>query len=911
MRAAVLLAFLGTVAIPAAAVPVAQLVDLSQSQVTPAGSVTADGDAVVLTIRMDPGMGWAELRFREPLVTTGRDRFVIEARAEENTEAYLCMSQTELRGEGAASCTYEPDFLFPPTWCLSEVRTAELPANLPPAVTGLRLTFWGPYNAGREVRLFIRRLEFQTLAEVAAELRPGPATRQPRPVKTVAPRPAAQRWESLSPGGGGWYRTIAISPHDGTCFVGGDVGGVYRSRDRERSWATCNEGLANTYINCFAFHPTDARTILVGTNGGPAKSTDGGDTWRMLRGGLPALRTFAQDNPINALLVDRTDPRRVWAGVGRERDYGRLDSNTRGGRVLISDVGGEGWRSVDLPLGADTQAASVLSLTQDPQDPRVLWVAAPQGLCRSADRGETWTRLPTPDGYHFCLLALRPDDPRTMLVSYQTGPDQRGGVLRSTDGGATWQPANAGLPKDQNAWRLLADPQQPGRFILAFNSHAGLFVTEDSGTTWRAFSPGANTRWTWVFPHAIGTGLALDPRDSRRVLFCDDADIVHTLDGGQTWESVVADRVRPPTADQPATWRGRNCDILCLTGPQAIAVDPSQPRTLFAGYWDLHGWRSEDGGQSLARIVSGTTCGFDRAGAILLDPANPDVVWMSVGSNYDHQRLYQSVNGGRSFRLVGHEGSGLPPGGIFTLILDPTSPPHQRVLYAGVTEYGVYRSADGGFTWTEASAGLPADSRMIKQLALDPREPRRMYVAAGAHYHPDTRQRVKGYLAVSDDGGLHWRITKPDVEAQCLIVDPTDPRRVYAGNRNYSGLDYPNALYYSTDAGESWTAVDQEAFAAGPGRPDGDQGWRTYVSCLAADPTQPGVLYAGLTNEMYNVDQGRGVYVSRDYGKTWRPFPAAGLSCLRVGTLIVDPVNPQRLYVGTGGNGMFRWGPAP
>ncbi|NUP99326.1 MAG: hypothetical protein HUU35_05665, partial [Armatimonadetes bacterium] len=384
-----------------------------------------------------------------------------------------------------------------------------------------------------------------------------------------------------------------------------------------------------------------------------------------------------------------------------------------------------------------------------------------------------------------------------------------------------------------------------------------------------------------------------------------------TLDGGASWESVIAEAVTPATPEAAATWRGRGCDILCMGGPQAVAVDPAQPRTLLAGYWDLHTWRSDDGGRSLARVVSGTTLHFGRTGAILFDPANPDVIWLSVGHNYDRQRLYQSVNGGVTFRLVGHERSGLPPGGIFTLLLDPSSPPERRNLYAGVTEYGVFRSDDGGLSWSDSSRGLPADSRMIKQLALDPRQPRRLYLAAGAHYHRETRTRVKGYLAVSDDGGRQWRITRPEVEAQCLLVDPNDPQRLYAGNRNYSGVDYPAALYLSTDAGESWETVGQEVFAAGPGRPDGDQGWRTYVTALAADPTQPGLLYAGLTNESYNINHGRGVWFSRDYGRTWAPFDSTGLANLRVHTLVVDPVNPRRIYVGTGGNGLFRWGPAP
>ncbi len=345
---------------------------------------------------------------------------------------------------------------------------------------------------------------------------------------------------------------------------------------------------------------------------------------------------------------------------------------------------------------------------------------------------------------------------------------------------------------------------------------------------------------------------------------------------------------------------------MCLTGPQAIAVDPSRQRTIFAGYWDLHAWRSDDGGASFARIESGTTTDFGRMGAVLFDPARSQVLWMSVGENYDRHRIYQSVNGGESFRLVGHPGSGLPPGGVFTLVLDPTSSPEQRTLYAGVTGYGVYRSTDGGLSWNERSSGLPARSPMIEQIALDPRSPQRIYVAAGAD--SQSGRRLPGYLAASEDGGATWHVVRPNVEAQCILVDPFDSQRIYAGNRNYSGVDYPNALYRSQDAGKTWMAVHQDAFADLT-LPAGDQGWRAYYSCLAADPSTPGLLYAGLTNATYDVSNGRGVFVSNDYGVTWRPFPKTGLANYEVGTLVVDPVNPARLYLGTSGNGLYRWGP--
>ena len=396
-------------AVSVAAAPVSGLIDVAQSRVTPAGTVTAEGGDIVITVRLDGSNAGAELRFRQPLLTSGKDRFVLEARADEVTRTYLCQSQTTFLDDNGGSLLYEPDLLFPPTWSLREILLSDMPPGLPKAVQGLRLGFWAPYSAGREIRFLLRRLEFQSTAEMTAEVRPGPPQRRPLPLQPMAPTPAEQRWVNLGPGGGGWFRDLAISPHDGACFVGGDVGGVYRSRDRGRTWEIRNEGLANLYVNCIAFHPTEARTVYAGTNGGPARSTDGGDTWTMLLGGLPPLRTFAQDVPISALLVDRTNAQRIWAGIGHERDGGTLGKDKPGCRALFSEDGGEHWTVVALPLGDRAEAASVLTLAQSSQPPNVLrrvlpsastavTITAPRGRLSRFRRGTVsafWLCAPT------------------------------------------------------------------------------------------------------------------------------------------------------------------------------------------------------------------------------------------------------------------------------------------------------------------------------------------------------------------------------------------------------------------------------------------------------------------------------------------------------------------------------------
>lgn len=887
--------------------------DLARCGGSPEGGVkvTAVGPAVRYDIRSDAATARVRLAFRRPLTTDGKERLLLDARADESSQLSACVSRVELIGaDGAVAATYEPDLLFAPEWNLREVLFRDIPGTMPAEIHAVDLHLWMPGEKGREYAFWVRRCEVQSAADVAAALRvPERTSRRPLPVRRAE---GAPRWESFGPGGGGWYRVVAFSPHTGACFVGADVGGIYRSTDGCRSWQMVGEGIPNTYVNAIAFHPTDPKILFAGCNGGVLRSTDGGATWQIRREGFPPLMTFGQSAPISAVAVDPRRPRVVFAGAGHEREYGAIGAETAGGRVYRSSDGGDTWEVRELPGGAEARKLSVFCFRFHPREPGTLYAATQGGLFRSRDGGDTWEAWGEGlFGYRTTFLAIKSDEPGVMLLAYCVGPEKRGGVLKSVDGGAHWSPSNEGLPAAEDAWRLVAHPRDPRTFYVGWHRRAGIYVTHDSGAHWEPLNPATSIRSAWFFVGENATGLDIDPTNPDRLVYCNDMDLYQTLDGGKTWDQVATDRVRPPTPDAPATWRGRGAEVLCITGPQALAVDPTDPRTLYFGYWDTHAWKSEDGGRTCFRLTNGIHSGYGRMGCVLLDLADPEIVWVSVGANYDKQRIYKSVNGGREFRVVGHEGTGLPPGGIFSLVLDPTSPVPERTLYAAVTGYGVYRSTDGGLTWRERNEGLPADSRNPAQIAIDPKDPRRLFLAGSAHYHPDTKRRVAGYIARSDDGGARWRVVKERVEAQCVLVDPFDSRKVYVGNRNFSGIDYPRALYRSLDGGETWESIDQEPFLKGPGSVGGDQGPRVQVSCLAADPSRPGTLYAGCTDHGYDVDNGRGVFVSRDWGATWEPFTAAGLANYRIGTLVVDPVNPARLYVGTGGNGIFRFGPAP
>jgi photosystem II stability/assembly factor-like uncharacterized protein len=890
--------------------------DLQKCRLLTPGEGNVENDCGNLRFSFAPSGREITLRvtFKEPLSLAGKDRLVIDARGEEWSGISLCVSRVILAGADGSKAVYEPDLGFPPDWNRRAVSLREFEGKLPNEVKTVEFGLYTEYP-GKKINFWIKRFEFLSLEDVFSELKYPESPARPRlPVKKTELLPEHRRWVSIDPGGGGWYRTVAFSPHDGSCWLGGDVGGVYRTKDNGKTWEVLNCGLSNLYCNTVAFHPSEPLVVFAGTNGGVAKSVDGGLTWSLRRAGFPPQFSIGLSAPVSAVAVHPKYPEIVFAGIGHERGYGKLQPETAGGRVYRSSDGGESWHMTGLPGGPETRKLSVFCFVFHPSDPKKIFLSTQGGVFSSDDSGESWTALGQNSlaGYKTTFLTLKSDEPNVMLLGFSDGPDKRGGVLKSADGGDTWAPALNGLPNAKDAWRLVAHPKNPGVYYLGFHrgGHFGVYATHDTGLSWKMITEWEKLTSAWFFPGINATGLGVDPLNPDRLVFCNDMDIYQSLDGGKNWDQIATNLARPATPDSPAVWRGRNCPILCASGPQALAVDFSNPKSIILGYWDIHAWKSDDGGQTLFRLTDGTKDDYGGMGCAVFDPDNSDIVYMSVGQNTDRQRLYMSVKGGKDMHLIGHAGNGLPEGLIISLLIDPRSPGDMRALYAAVTERGVFKSSDGGRSWRGVNNGLPESNRAVNQIVMDSGDSKRLLLSSGAH--SDAQKRIPGYIAGTLDGGENWEILKDKCEPQCVLVDPFDPQTIYAGNRNYSGIDYPNALYKSADGGKTWKSFHQRIFLNGPGAGPGlKDGPRIFVTCLAADPSERGRIYAACRQAWYDNSNGRGVFVSDDSGETWRPMPAEGLYNFNIGTLVVDPVDPSRIYAGTDGNGYFRFGPPP
>ncbi len=262
-------------------------------------------------------------------------------------------------------------------------------------------------------------------------------------------------------------------------------------------------------------------------------------------------------------------------------------------------------------------------------------------------------------------------------------------------------------------------------------------------------------------------------------------------------------------------------------------------------------WKSQDGGTTFKPV-------FDKEpvqsiGAIAIDPSHPDTVWVGSGESW----MRNSVSIGD----------------------------------------GVYKSTDGGQTW--ANVGLPA-SEHIAKIVVDPSDGNTVYVCAPGRLWSDSAERG---LYKTRDGGKTWtQILKgANLSTGCasIALDPKTPNILFAGLWDFrrkgwtfrSGGDGPDApsgsaLMRSADGGATWATLDAES---AKGLPKGPWG-RIAVSIAPSDPNRIYALIESVRSALYRSDDGGKTWIEGDRSQlmVWRPFYFANL--------VVDPNNPDRLF---------------
>ena len=329
---------------------------------------------------------------------------------------------------------------------------------------------------------------------------------------------------------------------------------------------------------------------------------------------------------------------------------------------------------------------------------------------------------------------------------------------------------------------------------------------------------------------------------------------------------------QPPGAYADLSWR--------MIGPmrggrtRAVAGVPSHPNVFYIGAVNGGLWKTRDAGRTWQPIFDGQPT--QSIGAIALAPSDPNIIYVASGEGLRRPDLsvgngiYRSADGGRTWSHGGlNDGQQIPE-----LAVDPRDPNH---LFAAVLghpygpneERGIYRSRDGGVSWErvlykDADTGGSA-------VAIDPAHPDTVYAALwqsrlGPWEDKNEFEGTNGGLFKSTDGGTTWRRLSaglPDNLTQInFSIAASAPQRIYAVAGTTEPGDYQSAaglgVYRSDDAGEHWTRITGDPRAAL--RIGGGD-----LTVLRADPANADVVYSiGIVTMK-----------SADGGKTWTPLRGA------------------------------------
>ncbi len=602
------------------------------------------------------------------------------------------------------------------------------------------------------------------------------------------------------------------------------------------SWQSA-PGLAGGAITAIGVDPQVPNTVYAATlEAGVFKSENGGRTWR-------PLDLAPVVNRVDALAIAPGDPQTLYVGTGRG--------------VFKTTNGGTSWEATSSELLANETAEErqhrndegyVYGLVVDRRDPNIVYAGTwEKGVFKTTDGGRSWRSIGLSA---VSPLVLDPRDPETIYagaVGAAAGPTSilhRTGVFKSSDGGASWHVV--GL-RGTNVAALALDPQHP-ETVYAGTDGKGLFKTRDGGRTWRKAG---------LAGEDIG-GLILNPKSPENVYAESQRRIFLTSDGGRTWHALNEGWV-------PGTW------------PSVLALDPSNPATIYAGTItavDGKGevgagvFKSVDAGNSWRPVNGGLTDA--RVSAFALDPRSPGAAYAGL----DGRGVFKaSADGG--WRAAN---TGLTSTGVHAVAVDPRDPAN---VYAG-TDGGVFKSTNGGASWRPSLRAPFHEATVVSALAVDPRDANTVYAITAddsiGDYHAGLWKVYESRVFKSSDGGVSWReggevqkleapappnaIPAQTVFTTPVAIDPLNPDTLYAG-----GL----GVRKSTDGGTTWRGAGLA---------------RTPVSALAIDPEEPAIVYAG-TDE--------GLFKSTDAGASWQAL----LADVRVEALAIDPEERQTVYAGT------------
>ena len=524
----------------------------------------------------------------------------------------------------------------------------------------------------------------------------------------------------------------------------------HRSVDGGDTWTHLSGGPLDGYANDLAVHPDITTTVYAASYGGVWTSTTAGDSW------VSSCTGIDSDDEIWQLAINPITPTTIYAGSHKGKVYRTTDGaahcndsssglpgqivwsvavNPLTPTIVYAGLEAEGvWRSDD---GGDSWAKwsgedicpYVREIVVDPADPDTVYIGTDcSGVYRRAEGDTSWGQVGpfyTTGQRRVYAIGMTANAPATVFAGVWGD-----GMYKSTDGGQSWEARNQNLSAIRIN-RIATDPKHPG--TLYATAYGGLYRTTNGGQTWDRVR---DTQGPAPL-YASAFGLAVEEATGRVYVGMYNGSLI-AGDDGVTWSDtsnglstdyavydIAINQAAPSTLyaaqkcgvyrslDRGAHWE-RASSGLSETYVTAIAVDPNSPQTVYAGTRQGYLFRSTNGGDSWAYSGTGIITDY-RTGITDIQPDQqiPGVVYaaQSNGGVSELGGVYKSTDYGQNWEriLEGHDPQ--------ALLIDPLN--SQVLLAASWNDY-VYRSGDGGESWTPYDIDAFTGYRYTTALAAGP-----------------------------------------------------------------------------------------------------------------------------------------------------------------------------------------------
>ena len=573
----------------------------------------------------------------------------------------------------------------------------------------------------------------------------------------------------------------------------GGRGTIYRSDDTGSSWHRLpTTAIPTDAIICdLSIKPDDDRVLLVATDKGIYRSDNEGTEWTNSSRGLP-------HGEVEKLQFAPSNPKIVYTSLKTTAVKGE----TWNGGIYRSDDAGVTWRDVNgdgmpkllrknkdddihkmsnvFPLAVDSRNAEIVYAGNDD------WYSP--GLRKTGDGGRTWSLAEVKDGgaknmqigwldflgTAIKCIAVSPANPN--CVAFGTSAH----LFLSENGGGSWVQSYCEQFPDgrfkgnglepTGLFDVVPDPARAQRVYYCYFD-IGLLISDDYGTSFRKSSFNSVDCFT----------AAVDPKSPSTIWTCtgqkgkDVGQIYVSHDDGYTWKSVGN-----PGSGLPA---GRTIRLLL------DAASPVGHRRLVATLSGNGIYETINGGDNW-HCINGNLHqeAVKNPRALLLDSQNPRHLMVALSGPGDHgSGIYETKDGGDHWESVSTQ----EIFGDVYRIISPVS--DLKILYMAsrkfydpklhkVTPGGVYKSGDGGRTWTQL-----LDFNFVSSVAVNPQDSNIVY--AGTLDSPYHDNCVAEGILRSTDGGQSWMHENSDISYlnfTSIAVSPANPKIIYAGSAGNS-----------------------------------------------------------------------------------------------------------------------------